>query len=365
MARVITILNQKGGVGKTTTALNLGAALAAHGKRVLLIDFDPQANLTIGLGQRARDLSESVYELLTDPQADVLKFIIPTQWERLHLIRSHIDLSGVEIEMIPMIGRETKLSRALAPALPHYDYVFIDCLPSLNMLTVNAMVAASEVFVPLQAHPFAMEGLGKLFEVVKMINEGINKNLAVTGVLITMFDGRTNVSKVTLESLRRDPRLNEHIFSTTIKQNIKVAESQKEGVPVTAYDPACHAARAYTALCAEVLEMEHGVKACDCAARIIERDAAAGNPERTFTSDLLTQPEKLTQKHGVLPGDIHGVVVPPTADTHASHLSALMGTVEPGSEPGNPAGETLHPSAGETPPPSNGEHWPKQNEPLK
>ena len=347
MARVITILNQKGGVGKTTTALNLGAALALRGRRVLLIDLDPQANLTIGLGERARDLSESVYELLTDPKVDAFKFILHTKWERLDLIRSHIDLSGVEIEMIPMIGRETKLSRALAPVLPNYDYILIDCLPSLSMLTVNAMVAASEVFVPLQAHPFAMEGLGKLFEVVKMINDGINKNLNVTGVLVTMYDGRTNVSKVVLEQLRSDPRLNQHLFSTTVKQNIKVAESQKDGVPVMQYDPTCHAARAYMALCAEVLEMESGATASACADRIIERDAAEGKADRTFTSDVLSQPEKLTRKSGVLPGDTHGAVLPPEPGAHSSPVSALLGIIEPGNAPNNAASETLHPYSGE------------------
>src|SRR5579862_7775465 len=236
MPRAIAIMNQKGGVGKTTTALNLGAALAQRGKKVLLIDLDPQANLTLGLGRRAADLSQSVYELLTDQKADAMKYVVETAWEGLHLVPSHIDLSGAEIEMVPMIGRETRLSKALESAREHYDYILIDCLPSLSLLTVNAMAAASEVFVPLQAHPFALEGLGKLFEVVGMIREAMNPALRVSGVLVTMFDGRTNVSKDVLETLRRDERLREHIFSTTIRVNIRVAESQKEGVPVIVYD---------------------------------------------------------------------------------------------------------------------------------
>ncbi len=346
MARVICILNQKGGVGKTTTALNLGAALALRGKRTLLVDLDPQANLTIGMGQRAKDLSESVYELLTDPNSDALKFTIHTKWENLDMVRSHIDLSGAEIEMFTMIGRETRLDRAMAAARAKYDYILIDCLPSLNMLTVNAMVAASEVLVPLQAHPFALEGLGKLFEVVQMINEGINKKLKVTGVLVTMFDGRTNVSKVTLENLRRDDRLREHIFTTTIKQNIKVAESQKEGVPVVFFDPGCHAARAYMALCEEVLEMESGAKAGECAERITAREEASGKKERTFTSDVMANPERLAKKNGVLPNDALGAAVPLTPAAHASPVSALIGTVEPDSAPGSAANETLHPSNG-------------------
>src|SRR5258708_6367233 len=156
MPRVIAIMNQKGGVGKTTTTLNLGAALAEHGKRVLLVDLDPQANLTLGLGKQAADLSESVYELLTDPKADAARLAVHTPWERLDLIPSHIDLSGAEIEMVTMMGRETRLSKALERAHPNYDYILIDCLPSLSLLTVNAMVAAGEVLVPLQAHPFAL-----------------------------------------------------------------------------------------------------------------------------------------------------------------------------------------------------------------
>lgn len=346
MARVICILNQKGGVGKTTTALNLGAALALRGKRVLLVDLDPQANLTIGLGQRANDLNECVYVLLTDPHADALKLTVRTAWERLDLVRSHIDLSGAELELMPMIGRESRLDRALVNARKEYDYILIDCLPSLNLLTVNALVAASEVFVPLQAHPFALQGLGKLFEVVQMINEGINNKLTVTGVLVTMYDGRTNVSKEVLESLRKDARLSAQIFTTTVKQNIKVAESQREGVPVIQFDPGCIAARAYMALCDEVLEMEHGTIASECADKIIAREEASGKPERTFTSDLVANPERLVKRVSVIPGDTNGIVVPPSPDTHASTVNALMGTIEPGSAPADPASETLHPSSG-------------------
>lgn len=325
MPRVIAIMNQKGGVGKTTTTLNLGAALAGRGKRVLLVDLDPQANLTLGLGKRAADLSESVYELLTNPKAETANLIVKTNWERLHILPSHIDLSGAEIEMVTMIGRETRLSKSLERVKAEYDYVFIDCLPSLSLLTVNAMAAATEVFVPLQAHPFAMEGLGKLFEVVGMIREAMNPVLRVSGVLVTMFDGRTNVSKVTLEALRRDERLNQHIFTTTIKQNIKVAESQKEGVPVTVFDPACHAAKAYQALCAEVLEMENGCLASLCAERITARELAAGE-KVTFTSDLIAPasrpPESIPAGQPVQPAMSAKPLV------HVAPVTALVGNHE-------------------------------------
>ena len=293
MPRVVAIMNQKGGVGKTTTALNLGAALAHRGQRVLLVDLDPQANLTLGLGKRAADLSESVYELLTTPKPDAARLIVHTQWPNLDLLPSHIDLSGAEIEMVSMIGRETRLARALEPVRENYDYILIDCLPSLSLLTVNAMVAATEVFVPLQAHPFALEGLGKLFEVVGMIRDAMNPKLRVTGVLVTMFDVRTNVSKVTLDALRRDARLCDFIFTTTIKQNIRVAESQKDGIPVVHFDAACHASRAYFALAAEVIEMAAGAKACECAARITEREKHSGHRYRTFTPDLIAPPTEV------------------------------------------------------------------------
>ncbi|HYF52339.1 MAG TPA: AAA family ATPase [Planctomycetota bacterium] len=318
MPRVISIMNQKGGVGKTTTTLNLGAALAARGRRVLLVDLDPQANLTLGLGKRASDLAESVYELLTAQKPDVARLIMKTSWENLDLVPSHIDLSGAEIEMITMIGRESKLTKALDPIRGNYDYVLIDCLPSLSLLTVNAMAASSEVFVPLQAHPFALEGLGKLFEVVGMIREAMNPQLKVTGVLVTMFDGRTNVARETLDILRNDARLKEHIFTTTVKQNIRLAESQKEGVPVMYFDASCHAAKAYQALGEEVLEMEGGVLASQCAARITDREVKAKAKQRTFTPDLIAPPMKSSSSPAP------GSEVPATPQEHATPVSALV-----------------------------------------
>jgi chromosome partitioning protein len=230
----------------------------------------------------------------------------------------------------------------------NYDYIFIDCLPSLSLLTVNAMATATEVFVPLQAHPFALEGLGKLFEVVGMIREAMNPSLKVSGVLVTMFDSRTNVSKVTMEQLRGDDRLREHIFTTTIKQNIKVAESQKEGIPVTVFDPSCHAAKAYQALCDEVLEMENGVLASLCAARITSRQKAAGE-KITFTSDLVAPAGKPQE---VPPAGKQNEAPPISAapSVHVAPVTALVGKapeVQQASSPPEipPAAQTSDPPA--------------------
>lgn len=269
--RVISIMNQKGGVGKTTTTLNLGAALAVKGKRVLLVDLDPQANLTHGLGHHAEDLSVSVYELLMNLHCDAASLVRPSGFERLDLVRSHIDLSGAEVEMVPMMGRETRLKRGVDALRERYDYILIDCLPSLSLLTINAMVASTELLVPLLAHPFSLEGLGKLFEIAGMLRETLNPELQVTGVLVTQFDSRTNVSQETLARLRADERLAPHLFETLVRTNIKIAESQKDGIPVVHYDPSCTGAKAYMSVCEELIEMETGCVASQSRAQIRAR----------------------------------------------------------------------------------------------
>jgi chromosome partitioning protein len=254
--RIVAIMNQKGGVGKTTTTLNLGAALAEAGRRVLLVDLDPQANLTRGLGVEVEGLESSTYDALTNPRADLNRIIQATRWEKLDIAPSHIDLSGAEIEMVPMYGRETRLAQSLGEIPSRYEYVLVDCLPSLSLLTVNAMTAAGEILVPMQAHPFALVGLGKLFEVFELIRAQMNPGLALGGVLVTMFDTRTNVSKEVVEFLRKDRRTSGSLFETVVRQNIKIAESQGLGVPVIHYDPSCHGAIAYRALAQEVMAME-------------------------------------------------------------------------------------------------------------
>jgi chromosome partitioning protein len=259
--RIIAILNQKGGVGKTTTTLNLGAALAEQGRKVLLVDLDPQANLTRGLGVEVEGLENSTYDALTNAKADINTIIQATRWDNLDIAPSHLDLSGAEIEMVSLYGREGRLANSLKSVLDSYDYILIDCLPSLSLITINAMCAASEIFVPMQAHPFALEGLGKLFEVFDIIKGQMNPSLRVGGVLVTMFDTRTNVSKLVVDQLRSDKRTVNALFNVIIRQNIKIAESQAVGEPVIHYDPACHGAKAYRALAIEVIAQERHARA--------------------------------------------------------------------------------------------------------
>lgn len=252
--RVIAIGNQKGGVGKSVTAVNLGACLGKAGKKVLLVDIDPQANLTKSLG--VHDYKLSIYNALLNPKVGIRDVIIQTKFRNLDLVPSHIDLSSADIEMVPLYGREFLLRKKLKEVTPDYDFIIIDCPPSLSLLAVNALIAATEVLVPVQAHHFALEGLSKLLDVFDIIKDEMNEDLKFLGVVVTMYDSRTNISKEAVERLQKDKRLKNRIFKTMIRMNIRLAESGKKGVPVIYYNKGCHGSLAYTELAQEILSQK-------------------------------------------------------------------------------------------------------------
>ncbi|RLF78005.1 ParA family protein, partial [Thermococci archaeon] len=228
----ISIANQKGGVGKSTTAINLSAALALKGKRVLLVDMDPQGATTVGLG--LRNANPTIYNVILD-EAEIEDVIIPTQIEGLELIPSNIALSGAEIELSSQIGREYILRNKLAKIKDKYDYVIIDTPPSLGILTMNSLVASDEVIIPIQAEYYALEGIGLLLKAIKLVRERLGIPLEIRGFLITMFDKRTNLSKEVKEEVRRI--FGEKVFRTMIPRNVKLAEAPSHGKPIFLYAP--------------------------------------------------------------------------------------------------------------------------------
>ncbi|HIH72488.1 MAG: Cobyrinic acid a,c-diamide synthase [Thermococcales archaeon 44_46] len=244
---VISIANQKGGVGKSTTAINLSAALALKGKRVLLIDMDPQGATTVGLG--LREASPTIYNVIVD-EADIEDAIIPTEIEGLDLIPSNIALSGAEIELSSQIGREYILRNKLAKIKDNYDYVIIDTPPSLGILTMNSLVASDEVIIPIQAEYYALEGIGLLLKAIKLVRERLGIPIEIRGFLITMFDKRTNLSKEVREEVKRI--FGEKVFKTMIPRNVRLAEAPSHGKPIFLYAPDSRGAKAYMKLAEEV-----------------------------------------------------------------------------------------------------------------
>ena len=250
MGRVIAVANQKGGVGKTTTVVNLGASMAKSGRRVLLVDLDPQSNATSGVGVSGVSPKDSTYPVLVmgDPVAPV---ILRTSCERLDLAPATPELAAAELELVDQEGRELHLRRALEQVRNEYDYVLIDCPPSLGLLTVNALVAANSVLIPLQCEYYALEGLGHLMDTVRRVRERLNPRLDVEGVLLTMFDGRLNLSIQVAEEARR--HFGGKVYATMIPRNVRLGEAPSFGRPVVAYDPACVGAASYESLAKEIL----------------------------------------------------------------------------------------------------------------
>jgi ATPases involved in chromosome partitioning len=252
MGKVIAIANQKGGVGKTTTAINLAASLSVLEKKVLIIDADPQANTTSGLNFAPdNDQQRTLYEVMIG-KIDAADALIQTEIANLHMIPSHINLVGAEIEMLEVENREMLLKNALAPIRDNYDYIIIDCSPSLGLITVNTLTAADSVIIPVQPEFFALEGLGKLLQTIRLVQGGVNPGLTIEGFVVTMFDGRTRVHSQVLAELREHFR--DLVFKTVIQRNIRLSEAPSHGKPIILYDIMCNGSTNYLNLAREVLE---------------------------------------------------------------------------------------------------------------
>ncbi len=252
MGKVIAIANQKGGVGKTTTAINLAASLAVLEKRVLIIDADPQANTTSGLNfSPDNDEQRTLYEVMIG-KIDIADALIQTEIERLHMIPSHINLVGAEIELLETEHRESVLKNVLAPVRDKYDYIIIDCSPSLGLITINSLTASDSVMIPVQPEFFALEGLGKLLQTIRLVQGGYNPDLSIEGFVVTMFDGRTKVHSQVLAELREHFR--EMVFKTVIQRNIRLSEAPSHGKPIILYDIMCNGSNNYLSLAKEVME---------------------------------------------------------------------------------------------------------------
>ena len=251
MARVISIANQKGGVGKTTTAVNLSACIAQRGKRVLLIDADPQGNATSGLGIESHT-EKSVYNVLVDDM-DIAETILPTMIKKLEICPANINLAGAEVELVSMVSRENRLKEALTKIRDEYDYIFIDCPPSLGLITLNAFTASDSVLVPIQCEYYALEGLGQLINTIKLVQRHLNPELVIEGVILTMFDARTNLS--TQVSREVEKYFGDKVFQTIIPRNIRLSEAPSHGLPITLYDDESKGAETYKKLAKELIKL--------------------------------------------------------------------------------------------------------------
>lgn len=252
MAKVVAIANQKGGVGKTTTAINLSACLAYLNKKTLLIDLDPQGNSTTGLGIDKKSIEQSAYDVIINdvPLSEVM---IPSVQNNLKLCPANINLAGAEVELVSQISRETRLADAIEKVSKEFDYVMIDCPPSLGLLTLNALTAADTVLVPIQCEYFALEGLSQLMETIKIVQRRLNPSLSVEGVVLTMFDSRTNLSVEVAEEVRN--HFSDRVYQTLIPRNVKLSEAPSYGLPIVMYDINSKGAVAYLQLAQEFIKI--------------------------------------------------------------------------------------------------------------
>lgn len=253
MARIISVANQKGGVGKTTTTVNLGACLAYIGKKVLLIDSDAQGNATSGLGVRKPDVVKDIYDVLVN-ELPIQEAVLPTSRENLDIVLATLQLAGAEIELTSMMARESRLKSAIAEVTADYDFILIDCPPSLGHLTINAFTASDAILIPVQCEYYALEGLSQLLNTVRLVQKHFNPELEIEGVLLTMYDARTNLGAEVVAEVRKYFR--EKVYDTIIPRNVRLSEAPSHGMPIIDYDPRSKGAEVYQALAKEVLARE-------------------------------------------------------------------------------------------------------------
>ncbi len=250
-ARVVAVCNQKGGVGKTTSTINLGAAMTEYGRRVLLVDFDPQGALSVGLGIPAHQLERSIYNLIMERGTAIEDVVIPTQVEGMDLLPSNIDLSAAEVQLVTEVGREQTLGRCIAPALDRYDFVLVDCQPSLGLLTINALACADGVVIPLECEFFSLRGVALLIDTIEKVRERLNPKLKIIGILATMYDPRTLHAREVMSRVME--AFGDTVFDTVINRTVRFPETTVAGEPITVWAPNSTGAKAYRALAREVI----------------------------------------------------------------------------------------------------------------
>lgn len=254
MGKAIAIFNQKGGVGKTTTNINLAACLAMKGKKILILDIDPQGNTTSGVGISKKDLEITTHEILIEDKYHPEEAILPTGVENLYIMPASVQLAGAEVELIELAGREKRLKRAIDVLKPKYDYIFIDCPPSLGILTINSLTAVDSVLIPIQCEFYALEGVSQLMSTIDIVKRNMNPDLEIQGVILSMFDGRTNLSIQVVEEVKK--YFKEKVYTTVIPRNVRLAEAPSYGMPVIQYDPKSTGAMAYMEFADEFLSGE-------------------------------------------------------------------------------------------------------------